>query len=101
MRETIRSTPVSSLSESTMKELRTALTEQLRRPERPTPELSNLLKRVASEARQNGVKPEQLIVTFKQLWNSLAESMRPQNVDQYERIRQNLVTLCIEAYYAE
>jgi hypothetical protein len=84
-----------------MKELRTALTEQLRRPERPTPELSNLLKRVASEARQNGVKPEQLIVTFKQLWNSLAESMRPQNVDQYERIRQNLVTLCIEAYYAE
>lgn len=92
---------MSSLSESTMKELRTALTEQLRRPERPTPELSNLLKRVASEARQNGVKPEQLLVTFKQLWNSLAESMRPQNVDQHERIRQSLVTLCIEAYYAE
>ena len=101
MRETIRSNAVSSLSESTMKELRTALTEQLRRPERPTPELSNLLKRVASEARQNGVRPEQLIITFKQLWNSLAESMRPQNADQYERIRQNLVTLCIEAYYAE
>jgi hypothetical protein len=84
-----------------MKELRTALTEQLRQPERPTPELSNLLKRVASEARQKGVRAEELIVIFKQLWNSLAESMRPQNVDQYERIRQNLVTLCIQAYYAE
>jgi hypothetical protein len=84
-----------------MKELRTALTEQLRRPERPTPELSNLLKRVAREAREEGILPEELIVIFKQLWNSLAESMRPQNVDQYERIRQNLVTLCIQAYYAE
>lgn len=101
MRETIRSTVVGSLSESSMKELRTALTEQLRRPERPTPELSNLLKRVAREAREEGILPEELIVIFKQLWNSLAESMRPQNVDQYERIRQNLVTLCIQAYYAE
>jgi hypothetical protein len=84
-----------------MKELRTALTEQLRRPERPTPELSNLLKKVASEAREKGIQPEALIVIFKELWNSLAESMRPQNVDQYERVRQNLVTLCIQAYYAE
>jgi hypothetical protein len=84
-----------------MKELRTTLTEQLRRPERPTPELSNLLKKVASEAREKGIQPEELIVIFKQLWNSLAESMRPQNVDQYERVRQNLVTLCIQAYYAE
>jgi hypothetical protein len=84
-----------------MKELRAALTEQLRRPEQPTPELSNLLKKLAGEAREKGIQPEQLIVIFKQLWNSLAESMRPQNVDQYERIRQNLVTLCIQAYYAE
>ena len=84
-----------------MKELRAALTEQLRRPERPTPELSNLLKKVASEARGTGIQPGELIVIFKQLWNSLAESMRPQNVDQYERMRQNLVTLCIQAYYAE
>lgn len=84
-----------------MNELRTALTEQLRRPERPTPELSSLLKKIAGEAREKGIQPEQLIVIFKQLWNSLAESMRPQNADQHERIRQNLVTLCIQAYYAE
>jgi hypothetical protein len=84
-----------------MKELRTALTEQLKRPERPTPELTSLLKNVASEAREKGIRPEETIVIFKQLWSSLAESMRPQNVDQYERIRQNLVTLFIQAYYAE
>ena len=92
---------VSSLSESTMKELRTALTEQLERPEGPTPELAELLRKVAREAHQQSIPPEELIVIFKRLWNSLAESLRPQNADQYERVRQRLVTLCIQAYYAE
>jgi hypothetical protein len=92
---------VSSLSESTMKELRTALTEQLKRPDGPTQELSALLRKVAREAHDRDIKPEQLIIIFKQLWNSLAESLRPQNADQYELVRQRLVTLCIRAYYAE
>jgi hypothetical protein len=93
--------PVSALSDSTMKELQAALTEQLKGPDGPTPELTRLLKKVGAEARQNNVKPEELIVTFKQLWNSLTESLRPQNVEQQERVRQRLVTLCIQAYYAE
>jgi len=92
---------VGSLSENTMKELRTALTEQLESPDGPTKELSALLRKVAREAHDQDIKPEQLIITFKQLWNSLAESLRPQNADQYELVRQRLVTLCIRAYYAE
>jgi len=84
-----------------MKELRTALTEQLKRPDGPTPELTILLRKVAQEARTKNIPPEELLVLFKQLWNSLAESLRPQNADQYERVRQRLVTLCIQAYYAE
>ncbi|MFL5469884.1 MAG: hypothetical protein ACJ8AE_08830 [Gemmatimonadaceae bacterium] len=84
-----------------MKELRTALTEQLKRPGGPTEELKDLLKKVADEAREKNIRPEELIVIFKQLWNSLAESLRPQNADQHERIRERLVTLCIQAYYAE
>jgi hypothetical protein len=84
-----------------MKELRTALTEQLKRPDGPTPEIAKILKRIGREARQSNIPPEELIVTFKGLWNSLAESLRPQNADQYERVRQRLVTLCIQAYYAE
>jgi hypothetical protein len=84
-----------------MKELRSALTEQLKRPDGPTPELTSLLRKVAQEARDQSIPPEELIVLFKQLWNSLAESLRPQNADQYERVRQRLVTLCIQAYYAE
>ena len=92
---------MSSLSQDTLKELRSALTDQLRKPENPTPELATLLRKIGREAHENQVRPEQLIIIFKQLWNSLAESLRPQNVDQYERIRQRLVTLCIQAYYAE
>ena len=84
-----------------MKELRTALTEQLKRPDGPTLELASLLRKVAHEAREKSIPPEELLVVFKQLWNSLAESLRPQNPDQYERVRQRLVTLCIQAYYAE
>jgi hypothetical protein len=98
---TIRPNVVSSLSESTMKELRTALTEQLKRPDGPTPELADLLRKVAREAHEQNIPAEELIVIFKKLWNSLAESLRPQNADQYELIRQRLVTLSIQAYYAE
>ena len=84
-----------------MKELRAALTEQLKKPEAPTAELSALLQRVAREARERNTRPEQLLLIFKQLWNSLAESLRPQNNEQFEQVRQRLVTVCIKAYYAE
>jgi hypothetical protein len=84
-----------------MKELRTALTEQLKRPDGPTQQLATLLRKVGREAYDQNIKPEELIIIFKQLWNSLAESLRPQNADQYELVRQRLVTLCIRAYYAE
>lgn len=78
-----------------------ALTEQLQRPDAPNQALTGLLHKMAREAHDQDIKPEELIVIFKQLWNSLAESLHPQNADQYERIRQRLVTLCIQAYYAE
>jgi len=84
-----------------MQELRSALVEQLRHPDAPTPEVTDGLRRLAREAQANGVTPEELLVTFKQMWNSLAESMRAPSPDQSERIRQTLVTLCIKAYYAE
>ena len=84
-----------------MKELQSALTEQLRKPDQVAPELHSLLTRVAREAREKNIRPEELLVSFKRLWNSLAESMRPRTADQFERIRQDLVTACIKAYYAE
>jgi hypothetical protein len=98
---TIARSHVDSLSEGTMAELRAALTEQLKKPDAPTAELSALLQRLAREARQGNLRPERLVVIFKQLWNSLAESPRPQSSEQFERVRERLVTVCIKAYYAE
>lgn len=92
---------VSSLSESLIKELRSALTEQMKKPDRVAPELHSILMRLAREAREKSIGPEQLLVVFKQLWNSLADSVRSRTPDQLERIRQDLVTACIKAYYAE
>ena len=92
---------VSALAESTIRELQAALREQLKRPESPTPELTQLLKRVAVEAREKKINPEELIVFFKQMWNSLGDSARPQNAELHDRTRQTLVTICIQAYYAE
>jgi hypothetical protein len=84
-----------------MSELRRALTEQLKNPNGPTPELTQLLRKVSAEAREKSIGPERLIVMLKDVWNSLAESHRPLDADQHERVRQRLVTLCIQAYYAE
>ena len=84
-----------------MKELQTALAEQMRRDGDPIPELTELLKRIAREAREQNLQPEQLLIALKQVWNSLSETMRPPSADQFERVRQNLVTVCIKAYYAE
>src|SRR5688500_20272151 len=64
---------VSALSETTMKELRSALIVQLENPEDPSPELTNLLRRVGREAAEKEIRPEQLIIIFKQLWNRSEE----------------------------
>jgi hypothetical protein len=92
---------VSPLSESTIEELKAALAEQLKKADSPSPELATLLKQFGAEARAKKVKPEELIVIFKQIWNSLAESIRTTNSEPHERVRQMLVTLCIQAYYAD
>lgn len=92
---------MSPLSEGTLEELRGALVEQLKHPEAPTAEVTDCLRKVGHEAHARGISPEELLVTFKQMWNSLSESTRAPSPDQSERIRQTLVTLCIKAYYAE
>jgi len=84
-----------------MTELRIALAEQLKNPDAPIAELSELLQRIAREARAGNLRPEQLLLIFKQLWNSLSESLRPQHSEQHDRVRERLVTVCIKAYYAE
>jgi hypothetical protein len=99
--ETIAQSSLRSLSEATLSRLRSALAEQLKLANGPTPELISLLKHVGAEAREKNIRPEQLIVAFKSMLNSLDESHGPREIEKHERVRQTLVTLCIQAYYAE
>jgi hypothetical protein len=95
------STRVSSFTDSTVKHLRTVVIEQLKQPEAPTAQMITSLGNAGREARERNIPPEVVIVSFKQIWSELAQSSRPQYPDQYERLRQRLVTVCIQAYYAE
>jgi hypothetical protein len=92
---------VNSFSESTIASLRAAVVEQLQNPDAPSSELVKRVEQLGKEAREQNIPPENVIITFKQLWNDVSESLRPQRHDQYERLRQGLVTQCIRAYYAE
>ena len=92
---------MNSFSESTIASLRAAVVEQLQNPDAPSSELVKRVEHLGKEAREQNIPPENVIITFKQLWNDVSESLRPQRHDQYERLRQGLVTQCIRAYYAE
>ena len=63
-------------------------------------ELKGLLKRAATEARQNGMQAEQLLVALKDIWYSLPDlSTQPGN-DAQTRLLQQLIARCIQEYYA-
>jgi hypothetical protein len=92
---------VKSFSDKTIGRLGAAVVVQLRNPDAASSELIVQIEQLAKEAREQHIPPEQVIVAFKQLWNDAVDSLRPQRHDQYERLRQGLVTQCIRAYYAE
>ena len=94
-------TRVKSFSDNTIARLRAAVVVQLRNPDDASSELISQLEQLSKEARDEDIPPEQVIVAFKQIWSDVTESVRPQRPDQYERLRQRMVTECIRAYYAE
>ena len=61
--------------------------------------ITTALGRVCSEARQEQIPAERLLVAFKGIWNSLPEVRELPPHRAAEEVR-DLVTLCIERYYA-
>jgi hypothetical protein len=94
-------TRVNLFSDSVIEKLRPVVIAQIQKPDEPTPEVIDRLQDIGREARDKNIPPEQVIITFKQLWADIMESAGPRRTDQYERLRQRLVTHCIQAYYAE
>ena len=92
------SQPPGRLDDASVDAVRLALRAYLHEPE-DTSALQASLLLVSSEARARNILPEQLLVTLKELWNSLPEVRAMTDATQQVRLLQRVVTMCIREYY--
>ena len=93
-------TPAPQLEASTTDALRAILGQAVRKGNH-TDELRDTLCTVAAEARQKGIQAEQLLVILKDLWYSLPELSRASNPGAHTALLRELISRCIQEYYAE
>ena len=62
--------------------------------------LHEALVRMAAEAREKDMLPEQLLVVLKSLWSSLPEVRAISDTKQQISLQQRVVTMCIKEYYS-
>ena len=80
--------------------LRQALAAHARGVRPPAAELRALLRETSEAARRRGITAERLLVEFKLLWYALPEVRALRPPQQGEALGE-LVTVCIESYYAK
>ncbi|HEU4722059.1 MAG TPA: hypothetical protein VFS59_11910 [Gemmatimonadaceae bacterium] len=90
--------PSSRLDDELLNGVRVALRAYLKDSEDPSA-LQASLVRLATEARARDILPEQLLVTLKELWNTLPEVRAMTDASHQVRLLQRVVTLCIREYY--
>ena len=90
----------SILSASSIADLRDALSEHLKTQSEPAGvRITAALATICAEARREQIPAERLLVAFKGIWTSLPEVRRLPPDRAADEMR-DLVTLCIERYYA-
>ena len=92
-------TPPSRLDDESVSALRFALRAYLHNAEAPSG-LQAALHRIATEARERGILPEQLLVVLKDLWSTLPEVRSMTDTRQQVNLLQRVVTMCIKEYYS-
>lgn len=90
--------PSSRLDDELLNDVRVALRAYLKDSEDPSALQGSLLL-LATEARTRNILPEQLLVTLKELWNTLPEVRAMTDASHQVRLLQRVVTLCIREYY--
>jgi len=85
------------LSEATLEQLRTALKDRRQSPAMGNEALQAALEVVAAEARERALRPEELIVTLKQLMDDPRTARSTSSEDR--QLREWVVTTCIRAYF--
>ena len=91
---------VAVLSLESVSALRAAFRLHLAGPsEAAAGEVGVALSRICAEARANQIPSERLLVAFKGIWSDLPEVRELPPHEAADEVR-DLVTLCIERYYA-
>jgi hypothetical protein len=89
------------IAQETVEAVRCALARDVSAPQpEPAPELRAALHKLASEARQKDVSPEQVLITLKSIWRALPEVAQARDHDEQTRILQRIVAICIKEYFA-
>src|SRR5690349_11576892 len=94
--------PARKLSKETLLALRDVIAERWRALEQSQEHLRAAIRIVAAEAKERGLRAEELIITLKALEGEMfsnAESNRPADPTARRRFREWLITTCLEAYY--
>lgn len=88
-----------ALSADTTTALRAAVLGHLRRSPDGDEALGGAVARVVAEAREREMRAEELILAFKALYDALPEPSSAAARAEQMRLRERLVTACINAYY--
>jgi hypothetical protein len=91
-------TPSSRFSDETIDDLRVALREYLATDSSSV--VQTALLRMASEAREKAILPEQVLIVLKDVWNDLPEVRARTDAHEQIRLLQRVVTMCIQEYYS-
>lgn len=92
--------PAGWLSEETVERARLALSNYLTDAEgAAAQELRDVLDRMATEARDKQMLPEQLLVILKDIWYGLPAVRAIEDSGAQIRMLQRVVTMCIKEYY--
>lgn len=88
------------LSNQTLALLQAAVVEHIERSPSTDDGLQRAVAAVVNEARERSMRPEELIVAFKALYATLPDPRTSAARSEQLRLREQLVTACIRAYYA-
>jgi len=87
------------LSAPTTAALRDAVLRHLERGADGDDSLARAVSMVVAEAREHAMRPEALILAFKNLYDALPEPKSAVARAEQIHLRERLVTACIRAYY--
>ncbi len=88
------------LATQTIEAVRVAIMQYISAPSQ-SEDLRNALHRMAAEAREKTVLPEQLLVVLKDVWYALPGVQAMSDTTEQVRLLQRVVTMCIREYYAD